>query len=77
MSSLLSILTFKYSGANGLLALATNKRLQTSCATADNKTYLTNNILPNSDLAVTLQNTYSGVNSLPVLVILILTAHRP
>ena len=73
ISSLLSILAFKYFGANSLLILATDKCLQTSYITADNN--LIDNILLNSDLAVALQDIYPGVNSLLTLTILALIAH--
>ena len=65
---------FEYFGANSLLALATNKCLQANYVSADNN--LTDNILSNSDLAIALQNIYSGVNSLPVLAILILIVYQ-
>ena len=73
ISSLLNILIFKYSGANSLLTLVTDKHLQASYTSINNN--LTDNILSNSDLATTLQNKYPGVNNLPALAILILTAH--
>ena len=90
INSLLNILIFKYLNINSLLILAINKCLQVNYITADNNLTdnillnsdlaITlqakyNNILFNSDLAVALQNIYPGVNSLPALTILALTAH--
>ena len=65
MNSLLSISAFKYSGANSLLILTTNKCLQANYAFGDDN--LTDNILHNSNLAVVLQNIYPGANSLLAL----------